>query len=172
MSDRTGVDAVPPPDAIDFILREHDRQFEFCGTLEDLVNALDLEPIAAAAETLLSYLGRDLRLHIEDEELDLFPALASHCAEDPRLGEILQQLASEHEADSGLAELLVQDLRAIAEGRPPGHPLRFYMNVRAFCETQRRHLDWENRIVLPLAEKLLTGADRHLLGQRMAARRR
>jgi len=45
------------------------------------------------------------------------------------------------------------------------------MNVRAFCEMQRRHLNWENRVVLPLAQTLLTEEDKQDLAQRMVARR-
>jgi hemerythrin-like domain-containing protein len=36
---------------------------------------------------------------------------------------------------------------------------------------QRRHLNWENRVVLPLAQRLLTEEDKQDLARRMIARR-
>ena len=162
----------PLPDPIQFILQDHDRQVENCGRLEQLVSASESEPTRDWAASLLSYLNRDLPLHVEDEELDLFPRLTLRRPPDSNLGDILEQLVTEHETDRGLADLVIKGLRAIADGAPPEHPVRFQMNVRAFCEMQRRHLNWENRVVVPLAQMLLTEEDKQDLAQRMAARRR
>ncbi len=68
-------------------------------------------------------------------------------------------------------DLVIRDLEAVAKGASPEHPLRFQMNVRAFCEMQRRHLNWDIRVVLPLARTLLTGNDKQDLAHRIAARR-
>ena len=169
----TGSTTGPDPlrDPIAFIRHEHDRQFELCSALEDLVGALELEPVAEWAASFLDFLSRDLPLHIDDEELSLFPILAARHGSESELGVILEQLASEHDTDRGLADLIVEDLEVIAKGESPSQPARFFMNVRAFCETQRRHLNWENRIVIPWAETLLTEADKVDLGRKMAARR-
>lgn len=162
----------PLPDAVQLIQYDHERQFEICDGLETLVSASEAEPIAEWAATLLSYLIEDLPLHVKDEELDLFPRLvARQPAAGSNLGEILDLLVTEHETDKGLADLLVQDLRIIADGASPEYPIRFQMNVRAFCEMQRRHLNWENRVVLPLAEELLTEDDKRDLARSMLARR-
>ncbi len=167
----TGSRNGPLPDPIQFILQDHDRQVETCGQLEQLVSASETEPTTELAASLLSFLSRDLPLHVEDEELDLFPRLNSRRPPDSNMSEILDQLVAEHETDKGLADLVIKGLRAIAEGEPPEHPFRFQMNVRAFCEMQRRHLNWENRVVVPLAQTLLTEEDKQDLAQRMVARR-
>ena len=161
----------PYPDPIGFISWDHERQLEVCGGLEKLVSASPVEPAAEWAVSLLSFLTDQLPLHIQDEELDLFPILISRQAPTSNLGEILEQLLTEHEVDQGLADLVVDDLKAVAKGDTPDQPQRFQMNVRAYCEMQRRHLNWENRVVLPLAETLLTDADKQDLARRMAARR-
>jgi len=41
-----------------------------------------------------------------------------------------------------------------------------------FVETQRRHIIWENNIVLPLARRRLNADDRAVMGRNMAARRK
>lgn len=168
---RTGARKDPLLDPIQFIQHDHDRQLEICSGLEELISASEAEPIAEWAASLLSFLITDLPLHVKDEELDLFPRLNSRRRPENNLADILDQLVAEHETDKGLAELVIEDLRTIADGAGPKHPLRFQMNVRAFCEMQRRHLNWENRVVLPLAEALLTEGDKQDLAHRMAARR-
>lgn len=160
------------PDGVQLILQDHERQLEICNRLENLVSATDAEPMAEWAGALLSFLLEDLPLHITDEELDLFPRLKERQpAEESNLRDILDQLTMEHETDRGLAELVIEDLRTIAGGASPEFPARFQMNVRAFCEMQRRHLNWENRVLLPLAEVLLTQSDRQDLAHRMLGRR-
>ena len=172
VKDPTGSRAEAPVDPLDFILQDHERQLEICNGLEVLVSASEAEPLTECAATLLSFLTEDLALHVCDEEQDLFPMLNSRRPPGSNLGDILDQLVMEHETDQGLADLVIEDLRAIAADSSPEHPIRFEMNVRAFCEMQRRHLNWENRIVIPLAETLLSEADKQKLAQRMAARRR
>ena len=161
----------PYPDPIGFITWDHERQLEICSGLEKLVSAQPAEPAAEWAVSLHSFLTEDLPLHVQDEELDLFPKLISRQPPASNLGEILEQLIAEHEVDEGLADLVIRDLARVATGASPEHPLRFQMNVRAFCEMQRRHLNWENRVVLPLAQSLLTEGDMQDLAHRMAKRR-
>lgn len=169
-AERTGKVA-PLPDPIQFILSEHDRQLEVCDALETLISVLDLEPVSGRASALLGFLTVDLPLHIEDEERDLFPMLRARCGALGEMGEVLEQLAVEHEEDRELASLIVADLKALRDGRAPAHAVRFHSNARAFCELQRRHLIWENRLVLSLAARRLSAADKAELGQRMSERR-
>lgn len=160
-----------PRDPIEFILDEHNRQFEICAHLENFVGALESEPSARGATSLLGFLTEDLPVHIEDEELDLFPLLASRRGDDENLTVILDQLVAEHELDRGLVEPIVEDLRHIADGRALSDLRRFCMDVRAFTEAMRRHVNWENRVVIPLAERVLNEEDRAHLAARIAARR-
>jgi len=158
-------------DPIDFILKEHDRQLEVCALLERLLDALDTEPRAQWAERVFVYLTEDLPIHIEDEEQDLFPALASRKGEEAEFLTILDQLILEHESDRGLVEPLLDGLRDMAEGRVLADPNRFYMYARTFTEAMRRHLNWENRIVLPLANKILSEEEKAELANRFSDRR-
>ncbi len=158
-------------DPIEFILEEHDRQLEICDRLENLINALEFEPCARMAASLLGFLTEDLPAHIEDEEQDLFPMLASQRGNDQDLAIILDQLVSEHELDRSLVEPIVDSLGQIADGRALADSRRFCMDVRAFSVAMRRHINWENRVVLPAAERNLSEKDRARLGARIANRR-
>lgn len=160
------------PDPIAFIYDEHDRQLEVCAGLEELVAALDSGAAAGPASSLLDFLTRDFPLHIEDEELDLFPLLASRQAQDQDLPVILDQLVSEHELDRDLVEPVIEDLRLIANGLTLADARRFCIHARTFAEATRRHLNWENRVVLPIAERILSDRDRAELGRNLADRRR
>lgn len=164
------MDALPNP--IEFILEEHDRQLEICARLEDLVVSMDSDATASLASSLLEFFTKDLPLHIEDEERDLFPLLASRQGHDQDLPVILDQLVSEHELDRDLVEPLIEDLRNIANGLALADAQRFYVYARTFTEVMRRHLNWENRVVLPLADKVLSNQDRAQLGRNIAGRRR
>jgi hypothetical protein len=92
----TGSRKEPLLDPIQFILQDHDRQLEICSGLEKLISASEAEPIAEWAVSLLSFLTRDLPLHVKDEELDLFPRLTSRRPPESNLGDILDQLVTEH----------------------------------------------------------------------------
>ena len=154
-------------DPIEFIRQEHSRQFEICDELEELPNALDSALDLDWARSIQSFLFSDLPMHVEDEELDLFPILSERCRGYEGLDLMLSQLSSEHQLDLDLVEPIKAELQAILEGGAPRNRGRFLMNLRAFAETQRRHLLWENRIVLPLAEKHLTGGDRKALSRKL-----
>ncbi|MBT6984731.1 MAG: hypothetical protein HN956_10320 [Rhodospirillaceae bacterium] len=47
----------------------------------------------------------------------------------------------------------------------------FETSVARFVNTQRRHIIWENNIVLPLARRYLEAKDMESIGRGMAARR-
>ncbi len=158
-------------DPICFIRREHDRQCEICYQLEDMVNALDQPPDMGQIELIRRFLAEDMNLHIQDEETDLFPALARRCKGHQLVDEVLYQLASEHELDKGLIDPILDALKEIVEGGAARNSTRLARSVRAFVETQHRHLNWENRVVLPMADKHLTDADKQVIGRSMAARR-
>jgi hemerythrin-like domain-containing protein len=157
---------------IDIILQDHNGQLDICDKLEDLASRVGIEPLAEMASEVLSYLTRDLKVHIEDEESDLFPQLASRASANAELVEVLDQLVSEHEADMELAARVIEGLNTLADGSALANPTRFFMDVCAFCANQRRHLSWENRIVLPLAERLLSEDQKETISRSMAARRR
>lgn len=159
------------PDPIAFILEQHERQLAICDRLEDLITIPIDQLEARSVHALLDFLTTDLPDHIEDEERDLFPILGARLADDQNLSVILDQLILEHELDRDLVEPIVEGLRLVVDGGDLVDPTVFYASVMTFAEAMRRHLNWENRVILPLAETVLSEDDRLQLGERIAARR-
>jgi hemerythrin-like domain-containing protein len=158
-------------DPLHIILTEHDRQRRVAEWLWTHSADQRLAPIQEQVATLLAYLTRDLLLHHRDEEDDLFPVLRARCVPTDGIETILAELDRDHAAESFLVRDIAVDLRVVAESRDLEAPARFFTSLRIFAEGQRRHLSWENRVVMPLAGKRLTRQDLETLGRNMAARR-
>ncbi len=158
-------------DPLDFIRDDHARQLRMCNLLDAFTEKLELEPVMPLASALLEYLTGDLPLHTEDEERDLRPALEERCEPEDNLDEVLKQLTKEHELNRDLVSFMIEDLEALADGRTLSNPVRLMMNVKEFSETQRQHVTWEERVLLPLARQRLTAEDLAAIGRNMAKRR-
>lgn len=158
-------------DPLAFIRDDHSRQLRMCNLLDAFTEKLEVEPVKPLASALLEYLKDDLPLHSEDEDEDLRPALERRCQPEDGLDEILRQLTREHELNRDLVAFMIDDLEALAEGRSLTNPVRLVMNVKEFSETQRQHVTWEDRVLLPLARQRLTPDDLAEIGRSMAARR-
>lgn len=156
---------------IDFIAIEHEHQLAVCAVLDRLLRNPRHGAQPATVETIRDYLLHDLPMHIADEEEDLFPLLRRRCPESDDVEGIFAILHQEHKIDGRLNKVVSDDLEFIVSGRAFLDPARFLMNLFAFVETQRRHLAWENSVVLPRARRYLTIEDCTSLGRRMAARR-
>ena len=159
-------------DPLAVIEAEHERQRQICDQLDALTEAMELgPPLVEKAGDLLTFLTQEVDLHTQDEERDLFPLLRQRTQPEDQLDRLLKQLSREHEFDKELVDFIVADLELLACGISIANPTRLVLNVREFSETQRRHLTWENTVLLPLARRRLTPADLTQLGKAMAARR-
>jgi hemerythrin-like domain-containing protein len=117
------------------------------------------------------YLVGELPLHTQDEEQDLFPVLARRCPSSDDIDAVFRLLRREHDCDRTLVDELVAALDALIDGQALPDPAAFIANARAVSETQRRHLAWENTVILPRARRHLNAEDLAALTQAMAARR-
>lgn len=166
----------PDPPRIDdpliFMRDQHDRQLGICDRLEALVDDMTKPAVPKEARGILANLTTDLALHAADEENVLFPLLRGRCPEASGIDAILEQLHGEHRRDGDLIERLAGDLRELAAGRTPAIPLNFIAAASTLIESQRRHIAWENNVVLPLAQRYLTQADRDDLAEALRSRYR
>lgn len=163
--------APQPEDALEFVLFEHLQHREMCNALDRLADAtrFDGEEVAALADFIRS----GLTLHVLDEEEVLFPLLRQRCAPEDHIEGALTRLNREHEADRDLAaRVRVILYTAASEMMPPSQIPGGKEALRAFAQSQRRHMMLENGVLIPLARRRLSEADQALLGQRLAARRR
>ena len=156
---------------LEFIRAEHQRQLSVCDWVGEFTGSLGSDPVPEDATALLNFLMRDLPLHMEDEEQDLFPLLKLRCLPEDGINAILQQLSREHALDGDLVDFIVSDLRLIAGKAKVPNLVRFFVNIHGFTEAQRRHLAWENDVVLPIARERLIAEDLAELGRNMASRR-
>ena len=156
---------------LEFIFADHDRQRIVCAVLERLAGDLAAADAPENAAHVLDHLENELPLHIADEEINLFPMLRLRCLPDDGIDEMLALLQGEHREDDAHCAALLAPLRGIAAGGHPEDASEFAALARGFARFQRRHLGWENGIILPLAERRLTDADQIALGGSMATRR-
>ncbi len=108
---------------------------------------------------VLPMLRVDLAVHIRDEEEGLFPLLRQRALPSDNFDEIAEVLSLEHASDEGFAEEIVDQLESLKDGKRPHNPDMLGYMLRGFFETQRRHLAWEDAVVLPLARERLTAVD-------------
>ncbi len=156
---------------IDVLAAEHARQLALCDAMDRIVHNPRHGADAAEIAAIRDYLRHDFPLHVADEEDDLFPLLRRRWSAGDDPDEVYELLRREHEEDKRLGEDVRADLGVLIAGRAFGDPARSLMNLSAFSRIRRRHLAWENAVLLPRASAHLTAADCAELGRRMAARR-
>lgn len=174
LTDDPALDPIPENllrEPVEYIYADHFRQRCLCVMLDDLMANPTDSDVTEKAKAVLDYVERDLPLHIADEEQTLFPIMRKRCLPEDRIEQVLELLSDEHERDETLASALVAGLKRVAAGTASPSWDAFWRVATAFSETQRRHLSWENAVVLPLARRRLSVADMVALGQEMAARR-
>jgi hemerythrin-like domain-containing protein len=157
---------------LDFLLAEHYRLRAALTQLDWLARGSVGEARRKLARALARYFAEDYALHTADEETDFFPLLRQRCADDNAFLATLNTLAAEHHADEARLAKVVATLKDLAEG-----PLRldvppeFTAETRAVIEALRRHIAWENAVLLPVARGRLHAAELRRLAQKLAARR-
>ncbi len=157
---------------LEVIQREHDLQERMCDALELIADELPGVFNRALLTTLLSALKHDFAVHVRDEERGLFPLLRKRALAEDNLDSILAQLEAEHAQDQGYAaEIVTQFEQMTVAGRVENPNMLGYM-LRGFFETQRRHLLWENTVLLPIAHARLGQEDLKELARVMIENRR
>ena len=146
------------PDPFALIEEDHALQLELCDLLECLADGLP-DFNRAIARSAAAILRQGFKPHLQLEEDMLFPLLRRRAPEGSPLRAIMQQLEAEHAADEGFAHELADELQLLADtGFARNAEMLGYM-LRGFFEHQRRHIEWENCVLLPLARQTLTAAD-------------
>ncbi len=151
---------------LDFLFGEHLRQRQLAKVLMLIADGVINRKTIASA---ISFIEKDLALHIMDEELSLFPVLRSVCEADDKIDEILDILAKEHREDESGSDEIVAILKVMVAGGPatPHGAER----LRDFADRLRHHLALENGVLLPIARTRLTGDALRSVADSIAARR-
>lgn len=157
---------------LDVIAHEHKWQEKLCDALERIADDLPDNVDRMLVAAILPMLRNDFAIHIRDEEQGLFPLLCKRCGPDDNFDEIASTLSIEHAADKGFADEILDQLEELNSGARPHNPDMLGYMLRGFFETQRRHLAWEDAVVLPLARQRLIDSDLQELSRVMLANRK
>ena len=159
-----GVDHLDPLDALE---HDHAFQLELCDLMEGLADSLPGGDVVIAA-AVVPVLRHGVTGHMRLEEEALFPLLRRHRTDRPEVQVVTTQLTREHDADVGFLEEVADALDAfVTEGIVENPEMLGYM-LRFFFESQRRHIEWENRVLIPLARAVLTADDKQVLRRSLA----
>ncbi|WP_373505177.1 hemerythrin domain-containing protein [Aestuariivirga sp.] len=157
---------------LDLIAHAHAHQMQMCDAMERIADGLPDEIDRRLCAQVASCLLFDLPLHHHDEETALFPLLRQRSLAEDGLSEILDRLASEHSADTDFASEIAEALDVLGQGGRSANPDMLGYMLRGFFERYRRHVHWENTLVMPLARLRLTPDDLEGLAAMMDQHRR
>jgi len=158
--------------ATEFLAAEHRRQSGLCDLLEQTCHNPRHGMAEAELAALHEYLGKGFALHIRDEEDDFLPVVERRAAPQEGMRELRAQLVHEHEVDQKIARDLAGEIDCLHRHRAFHDPAKFLANAWRFAEAHRRHIAWEDSVVLPRARRCLTASDHEQMLESMAARRR
>ena len=148
----------------------HDRIEERCELLHRLARHLEDagvdEQARQAASNVMRYFDTAGEHHHQDEEQDLFPRLLK--ADRDACEALVSRLLEEHRQMRNAWAELRETLAKLAGGEAA--PLR-PEQVERFTMLYRRHIEHEERELLPAAERLLDRAALIATGEAMAKRR-
>ncbi len=165
----------PNPSArnpLDVIASAHAVQADMCDDMERIADGLPDEVDRRLCARVASCLEFDLPLHHHDEEHALFPLLRKRALPEDGLDRILERLAAEHASDNDFASEIAEALERLGQGGRPQNPEMLGYMLRGFFERYRRHVQWENTLVMPLARLRLTADDLITLQAQLSENRR
>jgi hemerythrin-like domain-containing protein len=167
--------ALQPPrfslleEPLEYILADHFRQRSLCVALRRFADvgwaARD------EADAVIGFIERDLRLHHEDEDKDLFPMLRRRAMPEDGLGVALARLGDDHRRGVQMASDIVGALAATPSERKQRLDRQVSDLMRAYAASERHHLAIENAVVLAIARIRLTRGDLRTMTRSMKRRR-
>jgi hemerythrin-like domain-containing protein len=156
---------------LEIMARDHQDQLVLCDCLEKIADSLPYDVDRGLCGSVIKSLKIDLPIHHRDEEEGLFPLLEEHAEPQDNIADVLARLAMEHATDESFADELLDNLEVLRRGEPPGNPDMLGYMLRAFFESYRRHIYWENAVVLPLAQLRLSHPELSILAGCMVKNR-
>jgi hemerythrin-like domain-containing protein len=144
---------------LDVIAHAHAYQIQMCDAMERIADGLPDEVDRRLCAQVASCLLFDLPMHHHDEETALFPLLRQRALPEDGIDIILERLAFEHSTDNDFASEIAEALDLLGQGGRPGNPDMLGYMLRGFFERYRRHVHWENTLVMPLARLRLAKDD-------------
>ena len=146
-------------DPIGLIEEEHTVQLEFCDVLEFFADSLPEIPDRRLAHAMVPILRDGWPKHIQLEEELLLPALRQRATSNDPILPVMERLEEEHSHDCHFADEVAEEFERLAfDGNVRNADMFGYM-LRGFFEGQRRHISWENNVLIPIARAILKPED-------------
>ena len=159
-------------DPVAWISNDHLRQQTACDVLERLIRNPRHSASGVDIEQTYWCLGEALPMHIADEEEDFLPLLARRCGLSDRFAEISATLRANHDTERHLADAVAGELKRLIDGEALSRPVRFFGDTIRLYRIIRRHIAWENAVLIPLARRRLRDLDYPYLMEKIGQRRR
>lgn len=144
---------------LEIIEHAHLAQNELCDALERIADGLPDDIDKRICAWSAAQLKFEVPLHHRDEDEALFPQLRRRAWPSDGMDAILDRLSREHDSDTDLGSELVEWLDQLAEGKRLANPDMVGYMLRGFFESYRRHINWENTLVMPVARRRLSKED-------------
>jgi len=142
----------PGVDPAFLVTQIHEEQIALCDALEKIADSLpDNLDRQSCLQVARSLPGLMARAHQIEEEV-LFPTLRSRRPNVPGLNKTLDRLHYEHLEDDCYAEELFDALMSHGQGNGRPDSEAFGYMLRGFFEGLRRHLAYEDELLLPLCQ--------------------
>jgi hemerythrin-like domain-containing protein len=155
-----GIDAVcATPDPIGIIDGEHALQLELCDLLDVIADGLPHTFDQSLAVIAVAILQGSVPAHTRFEDEALFPLLRRRLTADDPVVSALTCLEREHEWDAEIVGELTEALKSAVGNCAVPNPQSLRHILRDFSESHRRHIAWEEQVVLPAARTALTEED-------------
>jgi len=167
-------DGKPIENPLDCIADHHLAERQVCAEIDRIAhgdgqgdgNAVESQNLA----DVIRFLSVELPIHLQDEAEDLFPTLRARCESEDEIDRIIDRLSAEHAHSGTEREAVLSVLRG---QQRPGAELSDADRAALtdFAAHARRHLIFENAIVMPIARVRLSSADLARMRHRMMHRR-
>jgi hypothetical protein len=130
-----------------------------CDLVETIADSLP-EPSSLICLRAACVLRNDLPRYLADAGRYLLPQLRARHAESNWIGRMLDQVEADHAQLEGSIDEVADLLERIGAGQAR-HQERVVAGyaLRCFFEGLRRHIGWEQNLILPLANESLTAED-------------
>jgi len=148
-----------PGGLLAWIGREHCAELNLCDSLERIADNLLYPLDREIVSTGIIKLRRCLKRHVALEEGYLYPVLAKRAAPGELTEVMLSQISAEHAVDDSLAHDAADQLEQALERGCVENPEMLGYMLRGFFECRRRHIAWEDAVILPMASRRMSTAD-------------
>ncbi|MFM7083417.1 MAG: hemerythrin domain-containing protein [Hyphomicrobium sp.] len=147
------------PDPISLLEEEHELQRELCNVLEALADDLPSSFDKDLANVALSILESSLERHMKFEDEALFPLLRKCLTDTDPIHAALECLEEEHERDGANLYEITEALRSAIEDNSIKNAEMLGYILRGYFESLRRHVAWEDKVIVPTARSAFSTQD-------------